>query len=303
MRSPKMAEPAKTIEAKSSREILRELAVDCPPSRFLDYRDFLRFLRHGVAERVEGKYTYQDFSRDLGFESHHVTYVLVNGLRRLTKRYFDPLAKSLGLPALERRFLSKLVEYTDCTDPDRRSTLFRELVSIRNESLGSDEERRSLQFFNDWSNAVIFEMTELPNFVSDPEWIASRLYPHVTPEQAKKCLQFLEESGLIRYDPNVGRHVKLTSNVKTGDKVRGLAIAGYHLQALDLAKASLSQVPSDERELGAVTVTLSEEKFQRLQEDVNLFKRYVHLLSEQSEEAERVVQLNFQLFAMTKPTD
>jgi uncharacterized protein (TIGR02147 family) len=62
----------------------------------------------------------------------------------------------------------------------------------------------------------------------------------------------------------------------------------------------MAQVPESEREIGALTLSASAEVAERLQQDVRLFRRYATFLSEQCEKPDRVVQLNMQLFAVTK---
>jgi uncharacterized protein (TIGR02147 family) len=157
-----------------------------------------------------------------------------------------------------------------------------------------------LRFFSDWHHGAIFELVGLSEFQSDPAWIASRFYKHLTPEQVTRSLALLEKLDLIAYDPEAKKHVKKNASLSTGDDVRGLAVVGYHLQMMDLAQASFSQTPADSREIGAVTLSVSEDMALRLKEDIRLFRRYVIHLSEQCQQPDRIMQLNLQLFPMTR---
>jgi uncharacterized protein (TIGR02147 family) len=297
-----LEEPAITASPEpraSTRDLLRSAARSAPPSRFLDYKDFLRALHGHVADQT-GRYPYVQFSRDLGFDRSNVAYVVLHGFRRLSREQAVAIAETLDLVGVERRFLEKLVDYTHARDDETRRRAFDELVALKERVLASGQDRLMLRFFSEWHHGAIFELVALPEFQSDPAWISSRFYRRLSEEAVRDSLALLTEMGLIREDPALGRHVKTSRTLSTGDEVRGLAVAGYHRRMLEMAMGAVSEVPANEREVGAVTLAVSAEALERLKADVKLFKRYAVFLSEQCETPERVVQLNLQLFSVTK---
>jgi uncharacterized protein (TIGR02147 family) len=284
---------------EDSRKVLKAAWRQSPPSRFLDYKDFLRTLL-AAAEEVLGRYSYQQFSNDLGFTAGNVAYVVIHGYRKLSAEQAETIIGTLGITGPERRYLIRLREYTDCRVEAERLELFQGLVEIKDQVLEEPRDRLMLRFFGEWHHAAIFELMDLDEFRSDPEWIASCFYKRLTAEQATKSLGLLSELGLIAYDEAAGRHVKRQRTLTTGPEVQGLAAAGYHLQMIQLGQEALSQIPAEEREIGAMTLSVSEAVLGRLKEDLRLLRRYAVFLSEQCEAPERLVQLNFQLFPITK---
>lgn len=283
-----------------TRTGLRSACKRLPPSRFLHYRDFLSALRDEV-ERVRGeRYTYQQLGVDLGLPAASGAYIVIHGYRKLNDEQVSAIVEQLGLAGTEKRYFLELRRYADAATSEERLAAFKEMVALKEQALPETAERRRLRFFTEWYHAAIFELVDLPEFRSDPEWIASRFYKRLTVEQVRKSLTLLEDLGLIAYDDNAGRHVKRATSLSTGDDPAGLAIVGYHLQMLSLSESALSAVPADEREIGAVTLAVDGRVAERLREDLRLFRRYVMFLSEQCEAPDRIVQLNAQLFALTR---
>lgn len=282
-----------------TRDLLRKSWREAPPSRFLDYRDFLRELHRGV-EGVVGRYPMVRFSRDLGLAAGNTAYMVLHGYRRLSHHQTETLCGALGVTGIERKFLQKLREYADCKDESARASIFQGLVSLKEQVTGSDHDRLMLQFFADWHHAALFEMIGLPDFRSDPEWIASRFFRPITADEVKKSLELLQTLGLVVYDEAQAKHIKTQANLTVGPEVAGLGAVGFHLQMLALAQNALSQIAADEREIGALTLAVDASMALRLKEDLRLFKKYVVFLSEQCRAPDRLLQLNFQLFPITR---
>lgn len=288
-----------TTSKNRSRNVLRSAWHQSPPSRFLDYKDFFATL-YAKAQQEISRYTYQQFSQDLGFSSNNAAYIVVNGHRKLNEEQARQAIASLDMTGVERRFFLKLMEYTDTQDEAARLPIFQDLVAIKEKHITSDHDRNMLKFFSEWYHSAIFELVALENFQSDPAWIADRFYKKLTPDQIQKSLELLEHLNLITFDAEKGRHVKRNQSLSTGDEVRGLAVAGYHLQMLQLSQSALSQIPHEDREIAATTLAVSEDVAKRLKDDLRTFRRYAVFLSEQTPSPDRIVQLNLQLFPMTK---
>jgi len=282
-----------------TRGLLTEVGRRSPPSHYLDYKDFLRSLQDEVAKEV-GRYTYQQFSRDLGLEFDNAAYVVLHGLRRLNEQQAKKIVANLAIKGNERRYFFSLLEYTNCRDEQQREPLLQQLINIKSDSIDSDHERLFLRFFSEWYHSVIFEMIGLEAFQSDPKWIGERFHNRLTPDQVKRSLSLLESLNLIRFDQEKQRYLKAENTISAGEDVRGLATAGYHLRMLSQAQGAMSTVPHGEREFGAMTLAVDSQVLDRLKQDLQLFRKYAVFLSEQCEKPDRIVQLNFQMFSFTK---
>ena len=70
---------------------------------------------------------------------------------------------------------------------------------------------------------------------------------------------------------------------------------------IKLAKDSILRVRKNERYISSVTVSISQEKFASIKDKINQLQDEIIKLSEESESAEDVIQVNFQMFPLAKP--
>lgn len=278
---------------------LEEIAKDSL-TRFIDYRDLLVHLFTRMKE-ASHRYTYRQFSQDLGFDSHHVSYILTLGLRKMTPRYANTICGHLQIKGWQRKYLLTMLEHTDAESEQAKQEALNALIDIREAHLAGAEDRQTLRFFRNWYHAAIFEMVSLPYFNADPEHISRCFFKRVSPEEVRGSLQLLEEMKLLERDGQSYRKTKKTLSL--GRQVSGMAVVGYHYQMMDLAKASMSNTPAEQREIGSLTLSLSEGMAERLKQDLQLFRKYAVFLSEQCSDPSQVVQLNLQLFPVTRPTN
>ena len=283
----------------SSRTLLKGAWRVSPPSRFLDYKDFLRTLHSTVEKQQQLRYPYVQFSKDLGFDKSNVSYMVIHRWRHLSHEQGEMITQNLGITGAERRYFLKLIEYTDARHEEKRKDIFSELVDLKEGLLVDNKDKQMLQFFSKWHHAAIFELVALPDFQSDPEWISAQFYRRLSVEDVKESLKLLESMGLIKYDDQQNRHFKVDKSLSTGDEVRGLAVVGYHFQMLEMAAASMTQVPHEEREIASITLAVNEDLLKRLKDDIRMFKRYATFLSDQCQDPKQIVQLNLQLFSIT----
>lgn len=277
---------------------LRQLVQEIPPSRFLDYRHFFRHIKDKLNEEFH-KYTYGQYSTDLGFNKQHVAYILVNDVRKLSPTYLGTIQTNLQLIPQEKKYLRALVDYTHAKEGTERQRLFEKLVAAKTEASIIDSDKWELKFFTNWWHGAIFELFEVEGFESHWEWIAGQFLQPLSREQIEESLQLLQLMGLVAPDEK-GKLVKTKASVSASESVLAIAKAGYHMQMMERAKDALNLIAADEREFGATTLALSEPHYQRLTEDLKLFRRYAIQLADLSEQKNRVVQLNFQLFPLTQ---
>jgi uncharacterized protein (TIGR02147 family) len=147
---------------------------------------------------------------------------------------------------------------------------------------------------------AIREMAARPAFRADPAWIASRLLPAITTADARNALDTLFELGLLRQLED-GRVVQGDALVTTGAETRGLHIRNYHRAMIERAAESMQLVAAAERDISSLTFCADDEALRIVKQRVQEFrKELIAWLSERPNACDRVLQLNLQLFPLSK---
>jgi uncharacterized protein (TIGR02147 family) len=80
----------------------------------------------------------------------------------------------------------------------------------------------------------------------------------------------------------------------------GHQLIAYHRAMLDRASAAIDLVPREEREISSVTLCVSQAKLLELKQQIRDFRQHLLQTAERDSEFERVVQVSFQLFPISK---
>lgn len=277
---------------------IKKIAGESPVTGFNDYRSWLREI-YSQAKGLDPSYSYSKLSNDLGLSSSNA-HLVISGKRDLTLRTSAHIVKALNLAAKQKKYLEALVNYEHAKSSLERDKAFKTILKLKTKTLETSLDKNQLAFFTHWYHAAILEMLRITKTPNDPEWVSARLTPQVSVPNVKKALKLLNDLGYAR---EVDGHLFATDEIiSTGDQVQGLAINSFHSQMIELGKGAITTHHSSEREISSITVAMPKDlKAQLEKELIALRKKYLNLASK-SDKLEEVVQLNFQLFSLTKNT-
>lgn len=279
---------------------LREVSQHIRPSQYLDYASFLEDTFQWLKDKVE-RYSYIQFAEDLGFSKTNVVHLMIRGKRRLSAKGADRIIETLHIKNTERQYLETLVRYQNARLASDRESLFAKLMSLKSRSLSSAIEQDQLEYFNEWFHPVIRELVGMKGFNPDPYWIVKHIDPRVLPEQARKSLELLEKLNLVRRDETNGKLELTQQHISTGDEIASHAVVRYHQKTIEIGRESVMNFDHTERSVSAVTLSISPQLFEKISEEIAEFRKRILELSTQSDDANRVYQLNIQFFPLTKP--
>lgn len=282
-----------------SKKELRQAAEQIQPSAFLDAKDYLGALYKEVKACV-GQYSYIRFTEDLGFGACNAMYLIVHGKRRLTRKGAEKIAAALGLTGVERRYLVSLAQAHSVTRKGEREAAFERLVELKARAVPTELDRQQLEFYNEWHHAVILELLAMPDASDDPAWIAASLTPAITALKAKKSLALLKKLGHVAYDKDRRRLAPTQAVLSTGGEVVGMAVMRYHQQMIGLAKDALTDVDPFDRDVSAVTIAMPAARMDELKARLQAFRKELLAMSAEASGADRILQINLQLFPVAR---
>lgn len=269
-----------------------------------DYSDYRAFLRDAfAAEKAQNKkFSFRYFSRIAGFKSQSVLKQVLDGQSNIAPASIERYAKAFGLSASESEFFYHLVMMNQAKTSDERVLHAKKMLANQQFRRLNPLSGSQLKYYKHWYYIPIREMVLLGDFNEDPRWIARRLRPRITPEQAGQALHDLIELGLLQRDSE-GRLRQSEINVSTGDTVVSSLVVGYHKEMLSRALEAIDRFHRDQRDISSVTVAVTKEQMGIITAKVRQFRKEVLALIGEHNQGDRVVQLNLQLFPLTDSDD
>ncbi|MFZ9521207.1 MAG: TIGR02147 family protein [Silvanigrellaceae bacterium] len=285
------------------------MEVDIPKVRkrvrIFDYSEVGRYFKavYDEIRRVQKSFSIDAFSEFFGFGSNNTMAQIHSGHRKLSVKAAERISDLLKMSRIEKTYFLSLVKVKHADSAQERDRLLALTLELRARNSEATNNDKALEFFNSWVHAVVFEVLSMSEPMSVDD-VCDKIMPDLKAQTAEKSLSFLESIGLLESktseDTGTRKYIKIKKDFSLGGAVPGLAIVRYHQEMLNLAKDSLITSPPTERDVSSVTIAVSPEQIDLIKDEINRFRKYLLLLSSQAESNSRVMQVNVQLFPLSK---
>jgi uncharacterized protein (TIGR02147 family) len=268
-------------------------------SSYLDYRQFLRDFY--VAQKAKSAaFSHRAFSRRAGLRSSNYLGLVMKGERDLSSEMAPRFARACGLVKGELELFCELVAFGQAKTTEEKQRALTRLARFRRFREAHRLLGEQTAYHEHWYMPAIRELASLPSFREDPAWIAARLEPSISERQAQDALETLQRLGLLVRDAD-GRLRQAQSLVTTGPGPLGHQVFVYHHAMIDLAKRALDQLPREERDISSLTLSIGPDTLPVLKQRLFELRQELLQLAELERAPQRVVQLNLQLFPLSRP--
>jgi len=265
---------------------------------YLDYRAYLRDFYNARKAGSRG-FSYRSFSRKAALKSPNYLKLVIDGERNLSAEMAERFGEACGLGDDEARYFVDLVAFNQASSLAERDKHYARLTGYQRYRNAHKLDLAHAAYYSAWYMPAIRELAARSDFREDSSWIAEQLVPPITKLDAERSLQVLLELGMLVRD-GAGKLRQAEVLLSTGPETRGLHIAAYHRGMMQRAMESIDLVPPAERDISSLTVCLGANGLRSFKERVQRFRRELLELSALEDEPERVVQMNFQLFPLSK---
>ena len=264
---------------------------------YLNYRDFLREM-FSYHKQKNKNFSYRYFSGKAGFSSPNFIKLVIDGDRNLANGSIAKVSKGFGLKKREREFFEYLVFMNQAESHDDKDYYYQKMMAMKVTAAFGKIEKAEYDYFSNWYYPVIREMVMFGNKKLTPEDIAGHLNPKITPAQAKKALKALTDLNLIKKNEDDTWETKEKA-ITTGPEVKSIVIANFHKEMIGLAKSSIDRFPSGQRDISALTLSVSSESIKEIKQRISVFRKELLEFACNEKKSDQVVQINFQLFPLT----
>jgi uncharacterized protein (TIGR02147 family) len=268
------------------------------------YTDYRKFLNDYYIERKmeDPDFTFMTFSSFSGLKSKGFLYNVIQGKRNLNGNHIAGLLKVLKLNAFEKRFFETLVRFNQETDATLKKKHYDILSEIKAKGKhpwkGQILRKDQFEFYSKYHHSVIRSLIGLLGFKGDYTQLAKKVYPKITPRQARLSVQLLIRLGLVKKVKNT---CSITDkSISTPPEIESVAVLDFHRQTLELALKSLMELPKNKRNFSSVTLGLSPSGYRKMCDEIVASRFRQIEIAEKDKGSGEVYQLNYQLFPVSK---
>lgn len=265
------------------------------------YRDFRAFLGAFYERRSAQKdgYDYSEFAKRVGLRSANYLKLVIDGERNLGADLSVRFGEACGLRGDALSYFCTLVALNQAKTGGERELQYRKLQGFSRFRASHRLDAAQCAYHSTWYIPAVYELAAHKGFRDDPKWIANILMPSISRREATHALNVLVRLGLLVRDEQ-GRLVQVNPVVETQEGPLGYHIAQFHRTMMQRAGEALDLVARKEREIAGLTFCISETRMQQLKTELERFRSHLLERYMYDESPERVVQVNFQMFPLSK---
>jgi uncharacterized protein (TIGR02147 family) len=265
---------------------------------YSDYRIFLRD-RFEELKKCDGL-TYRGFSALAGFSSPNFMQLVISGKRNLSIEGSRKVANGFSLNAKEAGFFELLVQANQSTDMHEKSRLTDKLMKVKGSALPKQGNIPNYDYYKFWYNIPIREAFLVAGAANKSvKDIANAFWSKLSKSEVKQALEILVKLKMLKKDSKGKLKIATTETLEASDFITNSLIGNFHIQMLELGKRSVVEVKREEREIGAVTISLSRAGFEQMRALIKEFRSKALSIGERDTDKKDVYQIGFQLFPLT----
>ena len=218
--------------------------------------------------RVNERYSIRAFAIHLGVDSSTLSRILA-GKKQISNMKMNALSEKLGIESPAEK-----------KDDSEFCTLNMDTFSV----------------ISDWYHFAILDLTLLPSFKSDSQWIARKL--GIQPYEALSAVERLKRLGMLKVVENkIVKGEVFYTNYEEGNS--SAALKEYQRQIIKKALEAVDSCPQERKDITSITIAADSKKLQLAKEKIKTFRRELCAFLEDGQK-DSVFHLALQLYPVTE---
>lgn len=265
-----------------------------------EYHDYRQYLKDFFADkkRTNKGFSHRAFLQKLEISSTGFLANVMAGRSNLTTHLLHAFSRALKLSKAESAYFETMVLFTQAKTLEEKTEYFNRLVDQQRTKLKVLSETQ-LSLFSKWHYAIIRELLTITEFSGDYAELTRLVQPPLSVAQVREAITVLEKIGLIARDPdgiyrNTGDDI-----VSSGDTPRSFEVRQFNAETIKQARRALERVPPEQREISTLTVTLSRDSADQINDEIRQFRKRLLKIAQAETEPDHVAQININFFPVT----
>ena len=278
-----------------------------PTLSIFDYTDYRRYLSDYYYERkrLSAAFSYRFFAKKAGINSVGLYKDVVEGRQRLGRALIFKFSAAIGHSKKEAEYFENMVFFNEADTVEERTLFFERMMACQ-KSKAKIVDATKYEYYQKWYYSAVRALVSMGKFRDDENdyWrIAKILNPRIRPDEARKALGVLERLGFIS-KTDKGIFVLTDAVITTGTlrpdaNVMALNVVNFQKEVTSLANESLDRFGAENINLSTLTLGISEATMRAIKEELAAVRNKIAVLAEKDAAADRVYQLNMQLFPVS----
>lgn len=265
---------------------------------YISYRSFIKDY-YIDQKRNDSKFSYQRFADLAGFSTKTFIPKVIKGEKKLAQRSMFLLIKAMKLNKKEAAYFEVMVDFNN-SKYGMMEHYFRTLQACSKKSGHTLKQENFFYCFGEWYYRVLCELIPIFDWKDDFKSLAKSVLPSITSAQTKKAVKRLEELELIKRDESSGRYIQTLLTVFVDPLLMSLVTRRFEEQILQRGVEVLNNNYKNQK-LNTITKSVSSDEYKLIEKEMDEFHKRIAKIINSDSPKEKVIQLNTQLFPITKP--
>lgn len=264
------------------------------------YTDFRLFLgdHYQARKSADRKFSHRFISEKVRASSTGWFADILKGRLNLAGAQLLPLARLLQLKPNEIDYFEALVGFAQAAGLEEKTRFFQKMIAfkeVRSDMVGLDR----LEFYSKWHHSALRELLFFYPFRGDYAALARKLSPPIRQAEARESIELLERLGFV--EPNtIGGFKAKEATLKKDPSFPSVVMANFLKSNIELAIEALDRYSKEERDVSALTISLSEEAYAKVREEIRALRKRILAMTEVDVAPSKVFQCNIQFFPLSQ---
>jgi uncharacterized protein (TIGR02147 family) len=265
-----------------------------------DYTDYRQFMVafYECKKKEDPKFSHRSFAAKAGINSSGLYTDIINKRTNIKVDVLFKLSKAFEFNKRETDYFRNLVGFNQAKVLSERNYFFEKMISkLHGTSIVLESDK--LEYYSKWYYVAIRELCSYQKIKEkDYELTASLLNPKIKPAEAEKTIKTLVRLNLLAKN-NDGYLKPVDNTLSTGLADQSLHISNFQKSMAELAVTATNRATANQRNISTLTFSTNETTYTRLTEELTAFRKKLIGIIEEGEKADRIYQINLQLFPLT----
>lgn len=262
-----------------------------------DYRQFLNE-HYNEKKTLNKAFSHRFIADRVGFKSGGHFSQIISGKANISITFIEKFAEFLKMNKREASYFQNMVLFNQAKNHQDKKRYFEKMMSFK-ESKVKTVSAKQYEYYDKWFYSAVREVLNFYPFQGDYPELAKLVTPSITPAEARQAIELLERLKLIVCNDN-GIYALTDTLITTGYGAQSVCINNHILNTLDLAKVAIDRFNRDERNFSWVALSISEEGYQAIIEELRAFRRKMMSIVDRDQNPDRAYLFNFQVFPLSR---